>query len=227
MFDISWDRISEWVDDEENWRMCKLIIVTTVIATTLIYALAAGTVSMISGMNKKKSEATLHINYRPESVAKPPAPVTPVYVPPCAKDARSGCGDRVYGKRLLEGIVDTVTFHSSESALSTGNDQHLQPDFTEVTLAPADDQAQELTEKFCGNVLDQFNPGQSVKRIIKESVLSDYNGCYIIRPVEITFGGKHANSWFQSSKVPGVYMTPGDIKALKDCEHGDGGTCGL
>lgn len=172
--------------------------------------------------------ANFHINYTPApvAVAKPPAPV---YAPPCVKDATAGCGDRVYGKRLLEGTVDTVAFHSSEPVLSgsAGDDQHLRPDYTEVTLAPLDDQAQELTEKFCGNVLDQFNPGQHVKRIIKESVLSDYNDCYTVYPVELTFGGKRTSSTLQTSKVPGVYMTPGDVQALKDCEHTDGGTCGL
>lgn len=148
----------------------------------------------------------------------PPAPkkaeIKPVYAPPCGPGSdEHGCNDVVYGKRLLEGTVDTVRYYGDEPIVSNCGDagceedkeHHLLPDYTEVVLIPPDngEDQQEITEKFCGNQLDKLNPGQHVKRVIKESSLSDYNGCYTVYVAEITFGGKSAPIHTQLSTVPG------------------------
>jgi hypothetical protein len=117
------------------------------------------------------------------------ASVTPTnpgaYNPPCVKDGLPGCTDKVYGKRLLTGVIDTVTFNSDEAQVSDG---HLQPDYTEITFVTSD-QEDARKEKFCGNVLDLYTPGRKLKIVLNESKQADYNGCYITDVVRLTFGG--------------------------------------
>jgi hypothetical protein len=117
--------------------------------------------------------------------------VTPsenAYNPPCKKDGLPGCTDQIYSKRLVEGEIFTATFNSDEKQESDG---HLQPDYTEVAFLSLDDSERPNNEKFCGNVLDHFTPGRKFKMVINESKQSDYNGCYVIDVVQITFGGDY------------------------------------
>jgi hypothetical protein len=107
------------------------------------------------------------------------------YNPPCVKDGLSGCTDKVYGKRLLTGVIDTVTFNSDERQEADG---HLQPDYTEITFVTSD-QEDTRKEKFCGNVLDLYTPGRKLKMVLNESKQADYNGCYTTDVVVLTFGG--------------------------------------
>jgi hypothetical protein len=110
-----------------------------------------------------------------------------VYNPPCKKDGLLGCSDQIYGKRLVDGIVDTVTFNTDEKQTQ---DNHLQPDYTEVKfLSEHTDEEPPNSEKFCGNVLNRFTPGRRFKMVINESKQADYNGCYTIDVVVLTFGG--------------------------------------
>jgi hypothetical protein len=110
-----------------------------------------------------------------------------VYDPPCVRDGKPGCSDKITGKRLIEGLVGTVTYNSDEK---TVDKDHLQPDYTEIKFyAEYDDQQPPDNEKFCGNMLHRFTPGQKIKFVINESKQADYNGCYTIEPILLTFGG--------------------------------------
>ena len=117
-------------------------------------------------------------------------PVTPqrhdnTYEPPCFKP---GCSDKITGKRMVEGEVYTTEFIDDKT-----NDagDHLQPDYTNVSfLALHDDEERPDDERFCGNVLDKFTPGQRVRMVINESKQAEYNGCYTIEAVQLTFGGE-------------------------------------
>jgi hypothetical protein len=109
------------------------------------------------------------------------------YNPPCKKDGLPGCSDSIYGKRLLSGIIVTTTFHNDEKVT---DGEHLQPDYTEVEIDPCNgDDCENVKEKFCGNVLDQYIPGRRLKLVLNESKQADYNGCYTTDVVTLTFGG--------------------------------------
>jgi hypothetical protein len=162
------------------------------------------------------------------STASKPA-VKPVYDPPCAAGSDAhGCNDRIYGKSLVEGTVDTVRFYGDEPNFSSDDeantDRHLVPDYTEVTfLAESDDQQVE-TLRVCGNQLEHFNPGQRVKRVVKQSTLADYDKCYTLYINFVTFGGKNVAPGHATPKS--IVPSSGSIKELPECEHPDGGTCG-
>jgi hypothetical protein len=135
-----------------------------------------------------------------QEVAKAPVPPSEpkeVYDPPCAAGSTPhGCNDRVWGKRLLEGTVWKVTFYGKgpkpykmKDKYDASLPEHYVPDYTTVEFYNEGDE-EIPSEEFCGNLLDKFAPGQKVKRILLESDLADYNGCYTIYPVIMTFGGK-------------------------------------
>lgn len=112
-----------------------------------------------------------------------------VYNPPCKKDGLPGCTDIIYGKRLLSGIIVTTTFHNDE--LLTG-DGHLQPDYTEIEIDPCNgDSCDNVKEKLCGNVLDDYIPGHKLKLVLNESKQADYDGCYVTNVVQLTFNGNN------------------------------------
>jgi hypothetical protein len=121
------------------------------------------------------------------------ASVTPTndnaYNPPCVKDGLPGCTDKVYGKRMVSGIIVSTTLHDDEKLT---DDNHLQPDYTEVEIDPCNGgECENVKEKFCGNVLDQFTPGHKIRQVISESKQNDYDGCYVVYPVQLTFGGDY------------------------------------
>lgn len=121
------------------------------------------------------------------------ASVTPksdnAYNPPCKKDGLPGCSDSIYGKRLVSGTVYVTTLHNDEKLTEEG---HLQPDYTEVEVDPCNgDSCDNVTEKLCGNVLDQYIPGHKIKLVLNESKQADYNGCYTTDVVQLTFGGDY------------------------------------
>jgi len=138
-----------------------------------------------------KKSRTLQASVSPspaEQMLNNAKPADPIYRPPCGPKSDSvSCTDQVYSKRLVEGEIFTATFNGDEKQINEG---HLQPDYTEVKfLALLDDEEAPNNEKFCGNVLDKFTPGKKFHMVISESKQSDYNGCYVIEPVEFTFGG--------------------------------------
>lgn len=246
------DGLRDWYADDQNRLVTNVLCGATAVVTLVLGSLLFFTGRAIVNSIEDETVVTiadgcvnakgLVLNDAPRSCFVPTpytavaasvpgstAPIVkPVYDPPCAAGSDAhGCNDRIYGKRLLEGTIDTVKFYGDEPTL-TGSadsvDRHLQPDYTEVTfLAPSDDQQAE-TINVCGNQLEHFNPGQHVKRIIKESTLADYDGCYTLYMNFLTFGGKNVQPGYSKSgsKVPG----PGSVKDLKECEHTSGGTCG-
>ena len=116
----------------------------------------------------------------------------PVYDPPCGpKSDAHFCADRVYSKSQIKGSIDTVTFNGDAPIVE---DDHLRPDYTEVSYLPPWDDAEEQTEKFCGNVMDLFTPGKNLNMVLQETKQSDYNGCHTISVIDYTFGGKRINT---------------------------------
>jgi len=206
-------QITNWFAIEDNQEAAYWIAGATAFVALLVYSgLFFGGRAAVNAFN---DEVTIAISDQcvnakglvaidaPSTcfAPKPPAPAprwTPAaetpqkqkakapYDPPCVKDKLPGCTDQIYGKRLVEGLVDTVTFKTDDEQMS---DDHLQPDSTEVRFAEYDDQEPPSSEKFCGNVLHKFTPGKKIKMVINESKQSDYNGCYVIDVVQLSFGG--------------------------------------
>jgi hypothetical protein len=167
-------------------------IVVAGVLVGVIVIVAAILVAFGSWASSRTSKVATPVPVKVENksvpvVAEAPKP-KPVYDPPCALANRNayGCVDQVYGKRLVVGVVDTVTFYNDEEQVADG---HLQPDYTEVKFTYSDDEYPPDPEKFCGNTLDKFTPGSKIRMVINESKQSDYNGCYTVEVVTLTFGG--------------------------------------
>src|SRR5271157_5932790 len=196
--------IGNWYKDGDNRFAFWLITIVTCVATCFVYtgvALALRTADhAVSGTlyltvkqgNPCLAETGLIRDYAPapcyedkldhppqhteraNAAAAFPKNSPPVYDPPCVRDKLPGCTDKIYSKRLVEGLVGTVTFNSDEKATA---DDHLQPDYTEVKFDSEYDSVEPPnSEKFCGNVLHKFTPGKKIKMVINESKQSDYNG---------------------------------------------------
>jgi hypothetical protein len=171
------------------------------------------------GLVKTYAPAACYEDKNPHPMVIPPhagstsKPATPTaettYNPPCGpkSDAHS-CADQIYAKRLLEGEIGVVTFHSDEKTVVDG---HLQPDYTEVQFYALHEDEEVPNEKFCGNVLGKFTPGKKFKMVINESKQSDYNGCYVIDVVTFTFDG---DPYYQHK--PGVTYAPSGVLTPED-----------
>jgi hypothetical protein len=107
----------------------------------------------------------------------------------------------VYKKIRIEGEIDTVEFNGDEPFVD--NENHLEPDFTEVMYFPPEDDSEEQKAEFCGNVLDKFTPGKKIDMVVSVTKMSDYNGCYDITVTERTFGGKRVKPVRVIASVPG------------------------
>lgn len=218
------DGLRDWYQDGTNRLVTNCLCGATAVATLILGSLlywggsaiyTAVADNPLEGCFAKDGRVVVGASetcfvpkpYTAATTAVKRATVKPVYDPPCAAGSdEHACNDRIYGKRLLEGTIDTVKFNGDELTV-TGNedsaDRHLQPDYTEVTLvAVADDQEAESI-KVCGNQLEHFNPGQQVKRVIKESTLADYDGCYTLYMNVLTFGGRNVAPVYSKPLVPG------------------------
>lgn len=127
---------------------------------------------------------------KPTTPTPPPEPKADVqfpYNPPCSLDVPLRvCGDTIYGKFLVEGIVESVEFHDDDLYTKNG---HLQPDDTSVTVHT--NHGGKTKVRFCGNLLSRLTPGGSIEMVVNDSEQSDYNGCYTIEPLVYTFKGEH------------------------------------
>ena len=138
---------------------------------------------------------------------KPPTPPEPlVYDPPCGPGSNTHvCTEQVTEKSRVSGRIHTVTFHG-DATEGDASDDHVIPDYTEVEYDPCDgDDCEYAQVKFCGNQLDSFEPGKMLSMVVKDSNLTEYNGCYMLAVTELTNGGKPISRWQpkRKSMVPG------------------------
>jgi|SRR5271157_1375460 len=180
--------------------LAQLLLIPVVIAVTICVAIDinhANDATKVAAAKVQIAEAQKKDADHKQEVAKAPQEPKAVYDPPCAAGSTPrSCNDRIWGKRLVEGTVWKVTFYGKgpmpyrmKDKYDNDAPEHYVPDYTTVEFYNEGDE-QVPSEEFCGNLLDKFSPGQKVKRIIKESDLGDYNGCYMIEPITMTFGGK-------------------------------------
>jgi hypothetical protein len=138
------------------------------------------------------------------TTAPAPAPKAAlVYDPPCGPGSNAhACTEQITKKSRVSGRIHTVTFHGGGSADS--NEDHIVPDYTAVEYDPCDgDDCDYETVEFCGNLLDSFEPGKMLNMVLKDSNLTEYNGCYTIQVVTLTDGGKPIQWAHRHSTVPG------------------------
>lgn len=172
--------------------MAQLILIPCVLAVAVMVVLdirhASQTEKIAEAKIQIKQDQNRDAEHKKAVEALTPPKKYYAYEPPCAAGSGPhGCNDRVYGKRLKDGQVWKVTFWGKEASSDKG---HWVPDYTRVEFYNDGDEEIQ-PEDFCGNMLERFTPGQRVKMILKESDLSEYNGCYTIEVVSITFGGKN------------------------------------
>jgi hypothetical protein len=136
--------------------------------------------------------------------APAPKKAAPVYDPPCGPGSNAHvCTEQITEKSRVSGRIHTVTYHGEGSA--EADLDHVQPDYTEVEYDPCDgDDCEYAQVKFCGNLLDNFEPGKMLNMVVKDSNLTDYDQCYIISVVTLTDGGKPLNWAHRHSMVPGA-----------------------
>lgn len=137
--------------------------------------------------------------------APPPAPL--VYDPPCGPGSDAHvCTEQITEKSKVSGRIHTVTFHGTET--DPNSEDHIVPDYTEVEYDPCNgDDCEYAQVKFCGNQLDSFDPGKTLNMIVKDSNLTEYNGCYMITVTVLTNGGKPISRYIpkKRSTVPGSF----------------------
>jgi hypothetical protein len=175
-----------------DWKRIAQIGLIPVAGVVLLWV--AADINKSSNAEKvAEAKAQIAIDRKKETEQKKQvAELTPpkkyyAYDPPCAAGSTPhACGDRIWGKRLKDAKVWKVTWYGKSASSDKG---HWVPDYTRVEFYNEGDE-QVQPEDFCGNLLDRFAPGQRVRRIIKESDQSEYNGCYTIEVTQYTFGGK-------------------------------------
>lgn len=187
-----------------NWKitLAQLILIPIVIAVIVMVVIDIRRTENATKVAEAKVQIAVAVKKDAEhkrETAPPPEPIT-VYAPPCAAgSSEHACADRVWGKRPINGTVYKVTWYAKGPYTMKDKEhpdaaEHYVPDYTLVEFYNEGDE-EIPNEEFCGNLLSRFTPGQKFKRIIEESDLSEYNGCYTIEPTVLTFGGKdHAPS---------------------------------
>lgn len=142
-----------------------------------------------------------------ESKTEAPKASALVYDPPCGPGSNANvCTEVITEKSQVKGRIYKVSWHGGTTADSDMDEDHITPDYTEVEYDPCDGGDCENDKvHFCGNVMDQFNPGKMMNMIVKDSKLTEYNGCYMITVTELTDGGKPIHRVSHAAKVPGSY----------------------
>jgi hypothetical protein len=189
----------------ENWL--RVFIFYAVMS--MVSAVVWGVIDGVRDAIKDAPKQVTHVSFPPAPKPEPPPPPAKpalVYDPPCGPGSNAHvCTEQVTKKSRVEGDIHTVTFHGSDTPDS---DEHVTPDYTEVEYDPCGtDECRYEQVKFCGNLLDSFEPDQKLNMVVRDSNLTEYNGCYMIKVVELTNGGKPISKWAprRRSTVPGSF----------------------
>jgi hypothetical protein len=158
----------------------------SVFALLLVVAVIAGVIHFMSSSNDTKAAKPAQqfgLQTQPPPVAKPEPEKVYTYAPPVPEIP--------HAKKIVEGVVWTVKWNGNDPAIGVDKEKtHYQPDNTEVeTYEPGTDDKPEYTY-FCGDALARFTPGKRIRMILEDTNVSDYNSCYTLKGVGLTFGGK-------------------------------------